>query len=291
MLGGNDIVVVTLPTTSERSVSILGNGSARPGGLMLTAPVPTWIESALVNRQVDQSLAEAGLLAVPLSTLAAVRDEGADVCIVRAESLLGGAGRPSLQRCALTCPRTEFLVLSPRGASTGLATPRTFWFCASVSALPAELFRLRLRRWKQGLIDRIRKASHLPFALREALVAVVRQDFPGEIDTAEFKRTIGWAAQRAGVRREHLSRLTHSAGIDFRSFADSFASVLAVADHTIDRAPWGTLAIRMGFRWQSGLTTLVKRGLGHTPTAALDLTLDELLVWWERAELRGILGE
>lgn len=257
---------------------------------MLTAPIPTWIESSLVAKRVNQVLANAGLLAVPLSSLASVRDHGADVCIMHGESLVGAAGRHSLEQCGLTCPGTEFLVLSMDGRSTPRPAPRNFRFCESISALPKELFRLRLRRWKEGIVVRIRSASHLPFALREALVAVVRQEFPGDVDASEFKRTIGWAAQRAGVRREHLSRLAHSASVDFRSFTDSFASVLAVADHRIDGAPWGVLAIRMGFRWHSGLTTLVRRGIGQTPTVALDRPLDELLAWWEDVALGSILG-
>jgi hypothetical protein len=258
---------------------------------MLTAPVPTWIDAGSLSGKVAHALATAGVLAVPLRSLAEVGEVGADVCIVDGEIFLGAAGGHTPQRCALAAPRTEFLVLYPGPGARDSAAPPMFRFCDRVSDLPAELFRLRLRRWKEGLVGRIRTASHLPFALREALIAVVRQEFPEDLDAAEFRRTVGWAAQRVGVSREHLSRLAYSASVDFRSFADSFASVLAVAGHKLNGAPWSDLAIRMGFRWQSGLTMLVRRGLGQTPTAALDLPLDELLERWERLELGGILGE
>ena len=75
------------------------------------------------------------------------------------------------------------------------------------------------------------------------------------------------------------------------SFLDACNALHALAEARIEERSWSEVAVRMGYTWQSGLTHLMKRGIGVTPTEAGTRSLGEWVLWWESEVLRPLLAQ
>lgn len=149
--------------------------------------------------------------------------------------------------------------------------------------LPERVMRMKLQSWRDRMVSRIRAARYPPFLLREALVLLLRQGVSE--DFGHRLRTVTAVAERLGVRRETLSRLSSAHRIQIPDFADACLIVGVLSEAAIAKTPWVELSIRLGYAWQSGLVELVKRGLGVAPGEAKHVWLGNLARWWETTAL------
>lgn len=260
----------------------------------LRAPVAIWLETPTAVRSAVSRLAQASIDSIVVTDSEALTDicNAVDVCVAPQDRLDTPAIRLRLLRVARSSPlRPRILVLGERSHFGPQWLPRHWHHCPAVRSLPQTVFEARIAAWREGVAARIRGAAHLPFVVREALVTVLMQDFPPDVEEREVLHTIARTARAVGVRREHLSRLMHSAKLNFRTFTDSFLSVRAIAAHELGGSSWTALATRLGFESPSALTSLVKRGAGVCPSVAAECrAIDEWLAWWEATVLDDVLS-
>ncbi|MGD2124117.1 MAG: hypothetical protein PVJ76_20375 [Gemmatimonadota bacterium] len=155
--------------------------------------------------------------------------------------------------------------------------------------LPKEIAWARLDAWKAHVRAQLRGLTHLPLALREALVVVLDQRIPLWNENGQTIHTVGAVARRIGVSREHLSRAAGGKEFGLPAYLDACNALNALAEAEIEERSWSEVAVRMGYSWQSGLTQLLKRGLGVIPTGARTRSLEEWVLWWEHHVLKPLL--
>ena len=157
--------------------------------------------------------------------------------------------------------------------------------------LPRRIAWARFDAWKAGVRSQLRGLTHLPLALRQALVEALDQRIPLWVENGETIHSIEAIARRAGVSRGYLSRAAGSEGVDLLAYLDACNAINALAEVQIEARSWSEVAVRMGYAWQSGLTRLVRRGTGVTPRVARTRSLGEWVAWWERHVLEPLLPD
>jgi AraC-like DNA-binding protein len=157
--------------------------------------------------------------------------------------------------------------------------------------LPRRIAWVRFDAWKSRVRTQLRDLTHLPLALRAALVAALDQRIPVWIENGETIHTVEAVARKIGVSRGYLSRTAGSDGVALAAYLDACNALNAIAEAEIEERSWGEVAVRMGYSWQSGLTQLLKRGMGVTPRLAKSRSLGHWAVWWECHILEPLVGQ
>lgn len=145
--------------------------------------------------------------------------------------------------------------------------------------LPRRILRLRFECWRTQVVRRIRAAGQLPYALREALVSIVRQQMPPAGVAGRRLRTVGAIARHVGVSRGHLSRTANAQKWNLPKLADGYLAVLALYSHEVGGHSWDAVAWRLGYQSQAGLNRVMMRAAGAGLRSGL--TLERAMAAWE----------
>lgn len=288
------MTVTNIVGTTKAKDSRVDSASRDLSLYLVDAPVPLWVPSDLLAALIAKVLAYRDLKVSRVAEEAELLTWPTEigVCLIHDSFLEEESVGQAVRRVTRGpwCARVILLAESLSNTSVYLPISEVCVIPTDIPDLPVWVLRARVTSWKDRLSARLRSAPHLPFVLRSALSAILRQQATAlHPDTGDRLRTVQDVAHRVGVTREHLSRLASDHDIEVQAFADSFLSINACLAKQIEDWSWDVVAWRMGYRSQAGLNQLMNRGQGMGLKRAGAEDPSQLILGWERKFLRHIL--